>query len=183
MRKFLIPLAAAASTVAVAAPAAAQQWYPQPQAQVYVYGHQQPYQPYGNAYGYNNPYQQPYGNAYGYGYAQPQGYAYGYQNPYQQPYGRAYGYHGANQARAVANRINRIQNDLRILANQRMISRNEYRNRLQDSREIERRFYRNARDGRGLSQSEMYDVQVRVARLEQRIARDMRDGRRFGYRW
>jgi len=143
MRKFLITLAAAASTVAIAAPAAAQQWYPQPVRQPYAYGQPVPYQPYGNAYGYNN----------------------------------------AGQAGAIANRINRIQNDIRILANQRMISRSEYRNRLQDSREIERRFYRNARDGRGLSFSEMRDVQLRVARLEQKIARDMRDGRRFGYRW
>lgn len=168
MRKFLIPLAAAASTVAIAAPAAAQQWYPQPQGYVHVNTYQQPY---GHAYGYQQPYQQPYGHAYG------------YNNPYQQPYGHAYGYNNMHQARAMASRINRIQRDLRVLASQRMISRSEYRNRLQDSREIERRFYRNARDGRGLSWSEMRDVQVRVARLEHRIARDMRDGRRFGYRW
>jgi hypothetical protein len=35
MRKFLIPLAAAASTIAFAAPASAQ-WYPQPQPQPYA---------------------------------------------------------------------------------------------------------------------------------------------------
>jgi hypothetical protein len=45
MRKFLIPAALMASTLAVAAPAAAQ-WVPAPQP---GYG-----QPYGNAYGYNN---------------------------------------------------------------------------------------------------------------------------------
>ena len=166
MRKFLIPLAAAASTVALAAPASAQ-WYPQPQPQPYGYG-----------YGYPQP--QPYG--YGYQYPQPQPYGYGYQNPYQQPYG--YGYH-ANyaQVRAMKVRIDRIQADLRRLAQYRMISRGEYYNRVQESREIERRFYRNSRDGWGLSAREMYDVQVRVARLEQRIARDIRDGRHWRFRW
>jgi hypothetical protein len=52
MRKYLIPLAAAASTMAFAAPASAQ-WYPQPQP------HPAPYQaPYGspNAYGNLTPY-------------------------------------------------------------------------------------------------------------------------------
>jgi hypothetical protein len=144
--------------------------------QPYTYPVPRPYanpyqQPYGNAYGNNNPYQQPYGNAYG------------NNNPYQQPYGNAFGYNNIGQAQATSARIDRIQRDLRQLASQRMISRNEYNNRLKDSREIERRFYRNARDGRGLTVSEMRDVQVRVARLEQRIARDLRDGRRFGYRW
>lgn len=139
MRKFLIPLAAAASTVALAAPAAAQ-WYPQPMPQPYA-------------------------------------------NPYQQPYGNAYGYNNYGQARSMQVRIDRIQRDLRQLASRRMISRSEYRNLLRDSREIERRFYRHRRDGYGLSQREMYDVQMRVARLEQRIARDIRDGRHFGYRW
>ncbi len=58
MRKFLIPLAVAASAVAVATPASAQ-YYPQPQG--YGYGQPQGYgyrQPQGNAYGYNNNYGQ-----------------------------------------------------------------------------------------------------------------------------
>ncbi len=202
MRTFLLPLAAAASTVALAAPAAAQYYpqpqtygyvYQQPQPPVYGYGYQQPQAP---AYGYG--YQQP--QAYGYGYQQPRAYGYGYQQPYQQQpngyaygyrapqqqYGNAYGYNSYasyGQARALKVRIDRIQADLRRLSQYRMITRGEYQNRIQDSREIERRFYRNARDGRGLSSSEMYDVQVRVMRLEQRIARDIRDGRQWRYRW
>ena len=154
MRMFLIPIAAAA-TVALATPASAQ-YYPQPQPQTYGHGYQYP---------------------------QPQPYGYGY-NPYQQPYGHAYGY-PANygQVRAIKQRIDRIQLDLRRLAQYRMISRSEYRARLRDSREIERRFFRNSRDGWGLTPREMYDVQVRIARLEQRIARDIRDGRQWRYRW
>ena len=137
MTKFLIPLAAAVSTVAIAAPASAQ-WSQQP-------------------------------------------YAYGQHNPYQQPYGYAYGYRA--QAQAMQARINRIQRDIRHLAQRRMISRSEYRNLNQASAEIERRFRHNARDGRGLTQREMYGVEVRLQRLEAKIARDVRDGRQWGYRW
>jgi hypothetical protein len=187
MRKFLIPLAAAASTVALAAPAAAQ-WYPQPQPQPYGYSYQYP-QPQQYGYGYQQPYQNPYQNQYQqpYGYQspyqQPYGYNYGYRSPYQQPYGQSYGYASYTQVRATKVRIDRIQSDLRRLAQYRMISRNEYYNRINDSREIERRFYRNTRDGMGLSARELLDVQHRVAHLEQRIARDIRDGRQWGFRW
>ena len=187
MRTFLISLAAAASTVALAAPAAAQ-WYPQPQPQPYGYGYQypQPQPQYG--YGYQQPYQNPYQQPYGYGYQnqyqqQPYGYSYGYRSPYQQPYGHVHSYASYGQLRATKVRIDRIQYDLRRLAQYRMISRNEYSNRIADSREIERRFYRNTRDGYGLSVHELYDVQRRVAYLEQKIARDIRDGRQWGFRW
>jgi hypothetical protein len=189
MRKFLIPLAAAASTVALAAPAAAQYYPPQPQPQPYGYqypaqpqpygyGYQQPYQ---QPYGYQSPYQQPYG--YGYQYPRPPVYGYGYQQPYQQPYGYGNQYANWNQIRATKARIDRIQADLRRLSQYRMISRDEYYSRTRDSQEIERRFYRNSRDGWGLSASEMRDVQLRLAYLEQKIARDIRDGRQWRYRW
>ena len=170
MRKFLIPLAVAASAIAFASPAAAQ-WTPQPYPP-------QPTYPYPQQPGYPYP-QQP-----GYGYPQQPGYGYGYQNPYQQPYGNAYGYHANyQQLRATQVRINRIQADLRRLAQYRMIDRREYNSRLQESREIERRFFRNTRDGWGLTTRELYDVQNRIARLEQRIGRDLRDGRQWRYRW
>ena len=50
-----------------------------------------------------------------------QPYAYGQHNPYQQPYGYAYGYRA--QAQAMQARINRMQRDIRHLAQRRMISR------------------------------------------------------------
>ena len=64
-----------------------------------------------------------------------------------------------------------------------MISPNEYRNRQQDARELERRLYRDARDGRGFNGREFQQTQHRIARLEYRIQRDLRDGRRWAYRW
>ena len=101
---------------------------------------------------------------------------------YPQP--RGYGYesnYGA--ARAMKARVDRIQRDIRHLAQRRMISRKEYRNLSEDSRDLERRILRNARDGRGFTQREAYETQRRIARLEQKIARDMRDGRYQAYRW
>ena len=88
-----------------------------------------------------------------------------------------------NHARNLKARLDYTQRELRRLAQYRMISRHEYHNLLRDSREIEYRLIRNARDGYGLSPQEAYNVERRMARLEQKIARDVRDGRRFAYRW
>ena len=107
-------------------------------------------------------------------YPQP-AYGYGYQAPYAPQ--------GYGHARALQVRVDRIQRDLRHLAANRMISRSEYHNRQQDAREIERRLRREARDGYGLNRREIYEVERRIQRLEYRIARDIRDGRRYAYRW
>ena len=106
----------------------------------------------------------------------PQPRAYGYA---AQPYGyNSYGY-----VRALQVRVDRLQRDLAHLARYRMISRSEYRNRNEDARDIERRLRRDARDGYGLSRQEIYAVERRIQRLEYRIARDVRDGRRYAFRW
>jgi hypothetical protein len=105
---------------------------------------------------------------------------YGYNNGYAY---NGYGYNNVNwgHVRSLQARVDRIQRDLGHLASHRMISRNEYRNRQEDARDIERRLRRDARDGRGLNGQEVYQAERRIARLEQRIARDMRDGRRYGW--
>ncbi|HET7605145.1 MAG TPA: hypothetical protein VFK28_03635 [Sphingomicrobium sp.] len=98
----------------------------------------------------------------------------------------AYGYaHGYNQGtvRALQVRVNRIQQDLRRLAQYRMISRGEYYNRQQDARDIERRLRRDLRDGRGFNAREFARTQQRIARLEYKISRDVRDGRHYAFRW
>jgi hypothetical protein len=111
---------------------------------------------------------------YGYGYQQPPAYGYGYN---QAP---VYGY---GHARALKARLDHTQREIRRLAQYRMISRNEYQNLIRDSREIEYRLIRNARDGRGLSPQEAFATERRMVRLEQKIARDVRDGRQWRYRW
>lgn len=133
MRKVLIPLAAAAATMAVAAPASAQ-----PRGNMTpVYG--------APAYGYGN-------------------------------------YNRAN-VRALQVRVDAIQRQITHLARNRMITRGEYNNLIRDSREIERAIHRNARDGRGLSPREFGRMQQKIARLEYKIQRDVRDGRQWRYRW
>ena len=103
-------------------------------------------------------------------YPQPRGYMY-------QP---TYNY---GHARALKARLDYTQREIRRLAQYRMISRNEYHNLIRDSREIEYRLIRNARDGYGLSPQEAYATERRMFRLEQKIARDVRDGRQWAYRW
>ena len=103
---------------------------------------------------------------------------------YNQPYG--YGYNNGRvnfgQVRALQVRVDHIQRQITQLARQRLISRNEYRERQDDARDLERRLHRDARDGRGLSPQELYQIERRIVRLEQRIARDVADGNRRGYR-
>jgi hypothetical protein len=101
---------------------------------------------------------------------------------YGAPYGNAYGYNnnGFRNVRALQRRVDQIQRDLRRLVQVRAISPNEYRNRQEDARDIERRLRRDARDGRGLNGNEIVQIERRIIRLEQKIARDTRDGRRWG---
>jgi hypothetical protein len=119
MKKVLITMAAAASTVALAAPASAQ-WYPQ-----------------------------------------PQGYSYGYNN--------------LGVARSLQARVDRLQRDIRNLAQRRMITQNEYRNLNFEARNIEQRLRTDVRDGRRFDQREAYNINQRIQRLEARIQRDARD--------
>ena len=102
------------------------------------------------------------------------------------PQARGYMYqptHNYGHARALKARLDYTQREIRRLAQYRMISRNEYRDLIRDSREIEYRLIHNARDGYGLSPQEAYNVERRMMRLERKIARDVRDGRRWAYRW
>ena len=103
------------------------------------------------------------------------------QPGYGAPYGNAYGYNkGVRNVRALQVRVDRIQRDLARLVRVRAISPNEFRNRNEDARDIERRLRRDFRDGRGLNGNEIVGIERRIVRLEQRIARDTRDGNRWG---
>jgi hypothetical protein len=93
-----------------------------------------------------------------------------------------YGYN-YQSVRALQTRVNRIQQNLQRLAQYRVISRNEYNNRQQDARQIERKLARDFRDGRGLNAREFAQTEQRIDRLERNIGRDMRDGRRYAYGW
>jgi hypothetical protein len=97
----------------------------------------------------------------------PQGYGYGYQDAY-------------GQVRSLQVRIDRIQRQIERLDRRNVLSDREARRLFQDSRELERRLFIASRNG--LHPQERYQLERRLARLEQRLWRDARDGRanRFG---
>ena len=107
-----------------------------------------------------------------------------YGSPYGAPYGNAYGYQQHyGHVRALQARVDHLQREIARLAQYRMITRNEYNGLRSDSREIERRLRVNARDGYGLTPREAQNIERRIFRLEQKIQREVRDGRRWRHRW
>lgn len=113
--------------------------------------------------------------------AQPQPAPYGgyYGNAYGSPYGYAYGYQANyGQVRMLQSRIDQLQRQINML-DRRDVIRNREADRLRDSsRNIERRLHSSSRYG--LNPRESYDMQLRIARLEQRIQLVLRDGHRWG---
>lgn len=100
-------------------------------------------------------------------------------------YGHGYGYSNNHygHVRSLQVRIDRLQNQIRNLDRRNIITNREAARLMDDSRDLERRLRRNARDGYGLNYNEARAVEVRLVRLEQRLFRDARDGNRWGYRW
>lgn len=100
---------------------------------------------------------------------------------FPQPQGYGYGYNNYGQSRALQARIDRLQGYLDRLEQQGAISRWEHRNLHAESHEIESRLRSVGRYG--LNPRERYNLEMRIARLEQRIAYEVRDGRNgFGRR-
>ena len=95
------------------------------------------------------------------------------------PRGYAYGYHGNyGQVRRLEVRVDRIRQDIRQLDRRNMISERESRRLREEARELDRRINVLARNG--FSGRDRYDIERRIARLEQKIRRDVNDGNR---RW
>jgi hypothetical protein len=131
MRKFLIPIAAAASALAVAAPASAQyaQWAPP----VYQY----------------NPYN--YGNA----------------------------FNGINFARSMADRVQRVRSDIRVMQERRVLSWREARNLDVQAQNLQRRIFRAQRGG--IRPGEARSLETQIFNLQRRVAREANDwNRQYG---
>lgn len=105
-----------------------------------------------------------------------------YGGNYGAPYGNAYGYGHNNygQVRSLQVRIDNLQRQIRRLDQRNVLSDREAAHLMNDSRDLERRLHRSSRNG--LHYSEVRAVEVRLARLEQRLWRDARDGNRWGDR-
>lgn len=95
--------------------------------------------------------------------------------PQPQSYGYSYGNNGYGSARALQARVDATQGYLDRLAQRQIISRSEYRSLHGDSHRIEQRLRQIARNGFG--QRERYDIERRIARLDQRIAYEVRGNR------
>ena len=96
------------------------------------------------------------------------------------PYGNAYGYqNNYGQVRSLQVRIDQIQRRIERLRNVRAITRNEANGLRSESRGLERRL--RAAASYGLHPRERYDIEMRIARLEQHVRHEVRDGRRGGY--
>ena len=95
------------------------------------------------------------------------------------PQGNAYGYHNNyGQARRLDARIDAIQRQINRLDRRDILSDREAERLRRQSREIERRLHFAARNG--LHPQERFDIERRIARLEQRLFRDAHDGNRWG---
>ena len=132
MRKFLIPIVAAASAFAVAAPASAQyvQWAPP----VYQYN----------------------------------------------PYNFGYGFNGINFARSMANRVERVRRDIRVMHDRRVLTRSEARSLDMQARNLERRIFRASRYG--INAYEARSLEGQIFSLQRRVAREANDwDRRYGH--
>ena len=84
-----------------------------------------------------------------------------------QPYGNAYGYNNFGQVRALQVRIDAVERQIRFL-DRRDVVRDGRADRLrEEANQIEHRLHRAARNG--LNPYEARDINVRIARLEQRV--------------
>jgi len=104
-----------------------------------------------------------------------------YPGQYGAPYGNAYGYNSNwGQVRSLQVRINAVERQINALDRRDRI-RDRSADRLRDeANSIDRRLRHAARDG--LNPYEAQDIQVRIARLEQRVQYSLARGYgRYGY--
>ena len=109
-------------------------------------------------------------------YPQPQPAPYGYNNGYNNGYGNnGYGFQNNwGQVRALQARIDRIEWQINRLDRRDRIG-DRSADRLRDeANRIERRLHERARGG--LDPREMYDIQARIAGLEQRVQYSLANG-------
>jgi hypothetical protein len=95
------------------------------------------------------------------------------------PYGNAYGYNNHGQVRRLEARVDQIRRQIRQLDRRNILSEREAYRLSEEARDLDRRINALARNG--FSGRDRYDVERRIARLEQRVYREANDGdRRFG---
>ncbi len=98
-------------------------------------------------------------------------------------HGYGYGYHDDwGQVRHLDARIDALQRHINRLDRRNVLSRRDAARLRFQAHDLERRLHWSARNG--LHPAERYEIERRIARLEQRIWREAHDGRywgRYGY--
>ncbi len=94
------------------------------------------------------------------------------------PHGYAYGYNNYGQVRRLEARVDQIRRQIRQLDRRNILSNREARRLSDEARYLDRRINQLARNG--FNRRDRYDIEVRLARLEQRLRRDVYDGNRYG---
>ena len=96
-----------------------------------------------------------------------------YPGPYA-PYGNAYGYnHNYGQVRRLEARVDHVRRTIAQLDRRNILSNREARRLSDEARWLDRRINVLARNG--FNQRDSREIEVRLARLEQRIRRDAND--------
>ena len=99
--------------------------------------------------------------------------------PQPQGYGYNQGYHHPGMARVLDNRIDRLQKEIKRLDKRNVLSEREADRLMAQSRELEARLARMARNG--FTGRESQAIEMGIARLEQRIFREANDRDRRGW--
>ena len=95
--------------------------------------------------------------------------------------GNAYGYNNFGHARALQARIDNVQRRISMADRRNIITEREARRLKEQARDLERRLRRVSRNG--LHPQEAYNIEMRLARIEQRLFRDAHDGRRWNQQY
>lgn len=91
------------------------------------------------------------------------------------PQGNAYGYNNYGQVRRLEVRVDQIRRQINQLDRRNILSERESYRLSEEARELDRRINRLSRNG--FDQRDRYEIERRLARLEQRLHRDVNDGR------
>jgi hypothetical protein len=96
-------------------------------------------------------------------------------NPYN--YGRSFS--GVTFARSMADRVQRIRMDIRVMHDRRVLSRGEARRLDRQAENLQRRIFRAER--RGISPYEARSLETQIFNLQRRVAREANDwNRQYG---
>lgn len=99
--------------------------------------------------------------------------------PYGAPYGYGYGFNNYGQVRSLQYRIDNIERQINRLDRYNRVGDRAADGLRREANRIEDRLHRAARFG--LNPYEANDIQVRIARLEQRVQYASAYGGRYGY--